>query len=137
MLWARELNTAILMESCSQFHAMLPWRNQKIRPEWWYKHTWIVGSFSSHIQAIESATGTAHLCTPHTLMAGGVCYTDGCPDLWTNTISHKQLRFFWPLDRKSVCNPTVYSSAKCLIWSIINSVSENSHGFMLLGVRSN
>lgn len=52
------------------------------------------------------------LYTTHTLMAGGDYYTDGCPDLWTNTISHKQLRFFWPLDSESVCNPTVYSSAK-------------------------
>ncbi len=78
------------------------------------------------------------LYTAHThVMAGGVCCTDGCPDLWTNTISHKQLCFFWPLDRESVCNPTIYSSAKCLIWSIINSVSENSHGLMLPGVRSN
>lgn len=32
--------------------------------------------------AIESATGTAHLLsTTYTPMAGGVCYTDGCPDL--------------------------------------------------------
>lgn len=64
--------------------------------------------------AIESATGTAHLCPPHTHPWQGVFVIQMAVLIYEQTqlVTNSCAPFgLWTV-RESVCNPTVYSTAR-------------------------